>query len=120
MISWQIKYHRKINLAVCFSYCVINLLSVFHYHNYDFNYVHSVEEQNNGNNESLSWQQGSGIECVVHQNYNSLNTVTGFSNFASFIFFPQQLENLPQEHFKFLSSVYLSTTKLRAPPIYYS
>lgn len=118
MKCWQIKSRRKINLIICFGYCFITLLSVFHHHKYDFNYIKSIEESNNSKYESLAWLYDSGIECIVHQNYVSLNTAIIISSFSGQII---ETPNCRLLTFNLDRSVFIDyqrINQLRAPPLF--
>ena len=118
MKRWHIKYRRKINLVICFGYCFITLLSVFHHHKYDFTYVQSIQESSNSKYESLTWQYDSGIECLVQQNYVSLNTAIIISSFSGQIFKTPNYRLLTLNLDRSVFIDYRRINQLRAPPLF--
>jgi hypothetical protein len=118
MKCWHIKYRRKINLVICFGYCFIILLSVFHHHKYNFTYVKTIEESSNNKYGSLAWQYDSGIECIVHQNYVSLNTAIIISSFSGQIFKTPNYRLLTFNLDRSVFIDYQRINQLRAPPLF--
>ena len=118
MRNWPTKYIKKINLTIFLSYSLIILLSAFHHHNFNFNFIQSFEKQNNVSSNSLSLQFDSGIKCIVHHNYISLNSALITSSLTSQISKKNNCRIIISRFNSFYSNDNQRINQLRAPPLF--
>ena len=118
MKNWRTKYRRKINLILFLSYSLIIFLSAFHHHNFNFSYINSLEEENNANASSFTFQNDNGIKCIVHQNYFALHSTTIATSFSEQIFETKNYKLLTLNINHSVLTDYRSINQLRAPPFF--
>ena len=118
MTERQLKYRRKINSVICICYCLVIILSSFHHHNFNFNCNKVVEEQNNSHSDSLAWKYDSGIKCIIHHNFISLQTLTISNSHSKNLNNREYLVRRVDIICTNLYRTYLYINHLRAPPLF--
>jgi len=116
MLVLTLKYRKLISLLVLTSYLLISILTLFHYHPYEFNQLEVVKKQNSFDSNS-QLASGYGSACIVYQNFNSLHSIH-FSHtltLLSDLVYKEVI--LPNNENSFPPFNIYSFTKLRAPPI---
>ena len=115
MLNRYNKYIRKIALMVLLGYLLISVLTLFHYHQYCFNLPYALNESSTSNL-NLQYTSHSGSECLVYQNFNSLQLVNLSLHFHSKLDVTHEQDSLIIESFRIVASQVFTATKLRAPP----
>ncbi len=109
-----LKYRPLVGRIILLCYLLIFALNIFHFHKYDFNSVSSIDTTNASNQQFQVSK--SEIECIVHQNLQSLQTaLTNFSG-SNLLLDPNQSFYSHNENKNKFCSVCLSDNFLRAPP----
>ncbi len=117
MLKTYNKYTRKIGTLVLLGYLLVSVLTLFHHHNYCFNISNALNESNTANLD-LRYLDLSGFECLVHQNFNSLHSISFPKNQHLFsdLIIAEEILRISDTFFQPLN--YYSTTQLRAPPFF--
>ncbi len=116
MFSANSKYKRKISAVILACYLLVSVLSIFHYHSYNFNQTISVDKLTSSDI-NLKKADLSGFNCIIHQNITSLHSVR-FSLHFILVDAVSEHEYLKTENVRLETSLYYTSNKLRAPPIY--
>jgi hypothetical protein len=115
MINTYSKYKGKIALLVLFGYLLISVLTLFHYHQYNFN-LHNALNEASTSNLNLQYLNHSSLKCIVYQNFNFLQLVNLLLHIHSKIDVTHVKDSLIIESFRIVASHVFTTIKLRAPP----
>ena len=115
MINTYNKYKGRIASLVLLSYLFISILTLFHYHQYNFNLPNTLSESSTSNL-NLQYSIHSGLECVVYKNFNSLQLVNLSLHLHSKIDVTHVQDFLINESFGIVASHVFPAIKLRAPP----
>ena len=118
MRNWLTKNIKKINVTICLSYSLIILLTAFHHHNFNFNFNQSFEKQGNVATNYLNLQFDSGIKCIVHHNYISVNSAVIISSLVGQIFEKNNCRIVISRCDSFCSNDIHRINQLRAPPLF--
>ena len=116
MFNTNAKYKRKISAVILTCYLLVSGLSIFHYHSFNLNQTIAVEKLISSDID-LKSAELSGFECIIHQNISSLHFVS-FSRHFVIIDILSEHEYLKAENFRLKTSLYYTSNKFRAPPIY--
>ncbi|MGB5288070.1 MAG: hypothetical protein WBQ32_08470 [Ignavibacteriaceae bacterium] len=114
MANSVIKYRAQVNRVILCCYILIFILDVFHFHNYDFDKISSLDIANDSNCQTQVSR--SEFECIIHLNFLNLQTaITNFSNHFT-VLKPNLIFYSVSKNKNKLSSLRLSNNFLRAPP----
>ncbi|NNG26926.1 MAG: hypothetical protein HKM87_05330 [Ignavibacteriaceae bacterium] len=116
MLSTQFKYKRIISSLLLSCYLLVFGISIFHYHDFNFNQTEVFDNHISSDFNSQS-SDFSRFDCRVHQIFNELHSYYSPVNVGSNFDFSLEQEYLPDETVNLLSSIYFKYTQLRAPPL---
>ena len=107
------KYQTYTSTVILAGYLSLCLLNVFHHHGIEIGCESSINSDTSNSPQQIN---SSGFECSVHQNFNSIHTLTFPASF--FIIDPNQSgiqrSIIPANSYS--SNNFYSSNHLRAPP----
>ena len=116
MNSWFQKYKFRTSSLILFGYLLTFCAGVFHYHNIEITFRTSVETENNSTSNHILFINGKVNECIVHQNFSSIQTaITNRINYYQSIE-PDKIIFLPVRDCVSVNNKYFVNNSLRAPP----
>ncbi len=109
-------FKHLLSTVILICYLFTFIFGVFHYHNYDFNFSETFDNETKTNNDHSLFLNGKFDECIIHQSFSFIQTAI-IKPFTCL-----HLTNRDCTTYQFpetkgnISSDYFQTNLLRAPP----
>lgn len=111
------KYKTRISLLFLTVYLFTFAAGIIHYHNYNFCNAATFDLESKQTYNHFQILKGTAYECIIHQNFLSIQTAITFFFTAHQLVIPEQIFFPYSEDENHICSVHLSNTFLRAPPV---
>jgi len=107
------KYQTYTSAVILAGYLSLCLLNVFHHHNIAIVCESSINSDKLNGSQQIN---SSGFECSVHQNFNSIHTLTFTASFFIIDTNQSGIQRLIISSNTYSSNNFCSSNHLRAPP----